>query len=95
MVLDGSASISPQGQQTGEHTHTLTPTVTLKSLHTHTGPEGESGRSSVPDTGMEKEQRGQRTVSWSPGSGRMFPHSGQKFRSDVKQDISARTTTNY
>lgn len=42
----------------------------------------------VPATGMQKEQRGQRTVSCIPGRGRMFPHSGQKLGSPPKHDIS-------
>lgn len=45
-------------------------------------------RELVPATGMQKEQRGQRTVSCIPGRGRMFPHSGQKLGSPPKYDIS-------
>lgn len=42
----------------------------------------------LPATGIEKEQRGHRTVSCIPGRGRMFPHSGQKFGSPPKHDIA-------
>lgn len=38
--------------------------------------------------GIAKEQRGHRTVFCIPGRGRMFPHSGQKFGSPPKHDIS-------
>lgn len=42
----------------------------------------------LPDMGIAKEQRGHRTVFCIPGRGRMFPHSGQKFGSPPKHDIS-------
>lgn len=45
-------------------------------------------RKLAPATGMQKEQRGQQTVSCIPGRGRMFPHSGQKLGSPPKHDIS-------
>lgn len=48
------------------------------------------GNWSIPDVGMEKEHRGHVTLLCSPGSGRMLPHSGQKFGSPPKHDISKR-----
>lgn len=69
------------------HKHTeSSENLTLRSG----GSEGPGTRVRLPAAGMEKQQRGQRTESCSPGTGRMLPHSGQKFRSEEKHDMTAR-----
>ena len=43
----------------------------------------------LPRTEIIKAHRGHVMVSGAPGKGRTLPHSGQKFGSPLKQDISA------
>lgn len=50
-------------------------------------PAARVGVDSLPVTGVQKLQRGQRTVLDSPGSGRTLPQSGQKFGSRSDEDI--------
>lgn len=45
-------------------------------------------RSLSPRTAISKEHRGHLIVFSFPGTGRMFPHSGQKLKSPLKHDIA-------